>query len=148
YYRELAANQIGRQRGQSVILPFCPAILDRGVLPFDVASLLQPLAERADERHKSPWGCAVEEPDHWRRRLLPARRERPDRRSAAEQVSGLFTQSGGTAGPDGVREPRPHHSSGIDVPMNRQASLGCVRRKRNQFRRVSASSIGITGAPA
>src|SRR5436190_950050 len=30
------------------------------------------------------------------------------------------------AGPDGVREPRPHHSSGIDVPMKRQASLGCV----------------------
>ena len=45
---------------------------------------------------------------------------------ACSHVSGLFTQSGGTAGPDGVREPRPHHSSGIDVPMNRQASLGCV----------------------
>src|SRR5215831_14811047 len=42
---------------------------------------------------------------------------------ACSHVSGLFTQSGGTAGPDGVREPRPHHSSGIDVPMNRQASL-------------------------
>ncbi len=28
--------------------------------------------------------------------------------------------------PDGVREPRPHHSSGIDVPMKRQVSLGCV----------------------
>jgi hypothetical protein len=45
---------------------------------------------------------------------------------ACSHVSGLFTQSGWTAGPDGVREPRPHHSSGIDVPMNRQASLGCV----------------------
>src|SRR5262249_7507574 len=45
---------------------------------------------------------------------------------ACSHVSGLFTQSGGTAGPDGVREPRPHHSSGIDVPMKRQASLGCV----------------------
>src|SRR5262249_31851597 len=45
---------------------------------------------------------------------------------ACSHVSGLFTQSGGTAGPDGVREPRPHHSSGIDVPMNRQAYLGCV----------------------
>src|SRR5262249_15575823 len=45
---------------------------------------------------------------------------------ACSHVSGLFTQSGWTAGPDGVREPRPHHSSGIDVPMNRQGSLGCV----------------------
>jgi hypothetical protein len=34
--------------------------------------------------------------------------------------------AGWTAGPDGVREPRPHHSSGIDVPMRRQPSLGCV----------------------
>jgi hypothetical protein len=45
---------------------------------------------------------------------------------ACSHVSGLFTQSGWTAGLDGVREPRPHHSSGIDVPMKRQASLGCV----------------------
>src|SRR5947209_2266429 len=45
---------------------------------------------------------------------------------ACSHVSGLFTQSGWTAGPDGVREPRPHHSNGIDVPVNRQASLGCV----------------------
>src|SRR6266542_3386950 len=43
---------------------------------------------------------------------------------ACSHVSGLFTQSGWTAGPDGVREPRPHHSSGINVPMKRQASLG------------------------
>jgi hypothetical protein len=28
-------------------------------------------------------------------------------------VSGLLMQSGWTAGPDGVREPRPHHSSGM-----------------------------------
>src|SRR5215470_16089592 len=45
---------------------------------------------------------------------------------ACSHVSGLFTQSGWTAGPDGIREPRPHHSNGIDVPMKRQASLGCV----------------------
>src|ERR671936_288742 len=45
---------------------------------------------------------------------------------ACSHVSGLFTQSGWTAGPDGVREPSPHHSNGIDVPMKRQASLGCV----------------------
>src|SRR5207253_9773878 len=45
---------------------------------------------------------------------------------ACSHVSGLLMQSGWTAGPDGVREPRPHHSNGIDVPMKRQASLGCV----------------------
>src|SRR5262249_38116957 len=45
---------------------------------------------------------------------------------ACSHVSGLLVQSGWTAGPDGVREPSPHHSNGIDVPMKRQASLGCV----------------------
>src|SRR5262249_42115566 len=42
------------------------------------------------------------------------------------RVSGLLVQSGWTAGPDGVREPSPHHSNGIDVPMKRQVWLGCV----------------------
>src|SRR6516225_9825721 len=45
---------------------------------------------------------------------------------ACSHVSGLLVQSGWTAGPDGVREPRPHHSNGIDVPMKRQVWLGCV----------------------
>ncbi len=45
---------------------------------------------------------------------------------ACSHVSGLLMQSEPTAGPDGVREPRPHHSNGIDVPVKRQASLGCV----------------------
>ena len=45
---------------------------------------------------------------------------------ACSHVSGLLMQSGWTAGPDGVREPRPHHSNGINVPTRRQAWLGCV----------------------
>ena len=35
-------------------------------------------------------------------------------------------QSEPTAGLDGVREPRPHHSNGVNAPLRRQASLGCV----------------------
>src|SRR5215831_8572 len=45
---------------------------------------------------------------------------------ACSHVSGLLMQSGWTAGPDGVREPSPHHSNGIDVPMKSQVWLGCV----------------------
>src|SRR6516164_2869082 len=45
---------------------------------------------------------------------------------ACSHVSGLLLQSGWTAGPDGVREPSPHHSNGIDVPMKSQVWLGCV----------------------
>jgi hypothetical protein len=45
---------------------------------------------------------------------------------ACSHVSRLLVQSGWTAGPDGVREPSPHHSNGIDVPMKRQVWLGCA----------------------
>src|SRR5215471_4646446 len=45
---------------------------------------------------------------------------------ACSHVSGLLVQSAWTAGPDGVREPSPHHSNGIDVPMKSQVWLGCV----------------------
>src|SRR6267154_4949003 len=45
---------------------------------------------------------------------------------ACSHVSGLLVQPKPTAGPDGVREPRPHHSNGINLPPKRQASLGCV----------------------
>src|SRR5215510_8982958 len=45
---------------------------------------------------------------------------------ACSHVSGLLVQSGWTAGPDGFREPSPHYSNGIDVPMKRQVWLGCV----------------------
>ena len=46
---------------------------------------------------------------------------------ACSHVSGLLLQSGRTAGPDGVREPRPHHSNGIEVPMN-AAGFSRLRR--------------------
>ena len=45
---------------------------------------------------------------------------------ACSHVSGLLMQSESTAGPDGFREPSPHHSNGIDAPMKRQVCLGCV----------------------
>jgi hypothetical protein len=45
---------------------------------------------------------------------------------ALSHVSGLWMQPNRLV-PDGVREPSPHHSNGINLPPNRQASLGCVR---------------------
>ena len=41
---------------------------------------------------------------------------------ACSHVSGLLTQSGRTAGPDGFRASRAHHSNGIAVPVKRQAA--------------------------
>jgi hypothetical protein len=83
--------------------------------------------------------------------LRPAWQEitsRAAQKSLASHVSGLFTQSGWTAGPDGVREPRPHHSSGIDVPMNRQASLGCVGSTDCAITRHYSLASSSTGAVA
>src|SRR5437016_14231310 len=67
---------------------------------------------------------------------------------ACSHVSGLFTQSGWTAGPDGVREPRPHHSSGIDVPMRRQVSLGSVGSTDCAITRHYSLASSSTGAMA
>jgi hypothetical protein len=52
--------------------------------------------------------------------------QRAAQKSPAVMCPACSRKSGWTAGPDGVREPKPHHSSGIHVPMNRQASLGSV----------------------
>jgi hypothetical protein len=42
--------------------------------------------------------------------------------------AGLLMQSERTAGPDGVREPRPHHSNGIECP---DETSGLSRLRRN-----------------
>src|SRR4030095_6648974 len=44
---------------------------------------------------------------------------------ACSHVPGLFTQSGGTAGPDGVRKPRP---CGLNAPLSVPTNQGCPGR--------------------
>src|SRR5262249_24769003 len=84
-HRHLTANQVGRECGQSIIVTLCPAIFDRNVLAFDVAGLLQTLAEGGHVTRVSLWRCAVEEPDHRHRRLLRARRKRPSGYTSADK---------------------------------------------------------------
>src|SRR5262249_28048058 len=84
-YRDLLANQFGRQRRQSIDLIFGPTVLDRHVLALDIAGVLQALAKSAKRLRESLGRLHVEESDHRRRLLLRARRERPRGRSAAEQ---------------------------------------------------------------
>ena len=82
----LTANQIGRQRRQSIVLAVRPAIFDRDVLALDIAGFASgPGGTRADGMRVRVRRCAAEEPDHRHRRLLRARRERPRSRRAAEQ---------------------------------------------------------------
>src|SRR5262249_47875775 len=80
----LAANQIGGQYRQSIVVTLGPAVFDDDVLVFDGAGLRQALAEGCDETRVFPGRRAIEEPDHRQRVLLRARRERP-RGRAAEQ---------------------------------------------------------------
>ena len=48
-YGDWTANQIGRQRRQTVMVIVGPAILNRHILSFDESGLVQTLAERSDE---------------------------------------------------------------------------------------------------
>jgi hypothetical protein len=66
-------------------LAFGKAEFEHNVLALDIAGLLQALSKSAQTFRKRRKGCRAEIPHHRHRRLLRARRERPRRRSAAEQ---------------------------------------------------------------
>ncbi len=80
------ANQFGRQPRQSIVLVFGPTVYDRHVLALDIAAVFEALAECAQTVRARVRRCGAEEPDHRQRRLLRARGERPNRRSAAENA--------------------------------------------------------------
>src|SRR5262245_47799876 len=82
---DLVLNQLGRQRRQSVILVFRPAVLDCHVLTLDVAGLLQALAERGHHGGVPLRRPTMEEPDHRYRDLLRRHRQRPCRRAAEQR---------------------------------------------------------------
>src|SRR5262245_10249621 len=64
-------------------LAFGPRTFDCDVSALDVAGLLQTIAERGHMKCIAAGRRAVKEPDHWHRRLLRPRRQRP--RRAAEK---------------------------------------------------------------
>src|SRR5262249_39661415 len=82
---DLSANQLGRERWQTVQLSLGPAIFDGDVLAFDVAGLLQALAECSQPVSISVRRLAVDKANHRNRGLLRARRQRPCCRRTAEQ---------------------------------------------------------------
>src|SRR5262249_28289029 len=86
----LAANQITRERRQSVKLIPCPAVFDCHVAAFNNACFIQTSSERGRKvrGRGGLWRTTAQESDRRHRRLLCARRERPYRR-AAEQFDEL-----------------------------------------------------------
>src|SRR5262249_4568908 len=81
----LPANQVGRQRRQSIDLIFAPAVYDRDVLALDIPAILEATVKSAKTVRVRVRRLAVEKPDHRHRLLLRPRRERPRDRCAAEQ---------------------------------------------------------------
>ena len=84
-HHDPAANQIGGERRQSIILALRPAVFDRHVPALDSAGFVQALAECSEPLRERPRRHPAEEPNHRHRRLLRARGERPPGRRAAEK---------------------------------------------------------------
>src|SRR5262249_52937477 len=81
---DLAANQLGSQRRQPLIVVFRPAVFDRQVVTLDVAGFAQSLTERGSKRPPGGLRARAEEANHRHRLLLRAGGQRPGR-STAEQ---------------------------------------------------------------
>ena len=59
----LAASELGDKRGQALVLPFRPAILDHDVAAFDVAEVAQAVPEGAEEMGLESLGGVAEKAD-------------------------------------------------------------------------------------
>src|SRR5207237_2379468 len=79
------ADQVGCQRRQSIELTVRPTILDRHIEAIDIAGFFQALPQSGYLRGEAAGGSKAEKADYRQRRLLRARRERPDRRRPTEQ---------------------------------------------------------------
>jgi hypothetical protein len=78
--RDLTANEIGRHCRQWIELTIRPTILDGDVAALDEARFAQASIVRPFRRRH-----AKKRSDHWHRRLLDVRSERPRCRSTANQ---------------------------------------------------------------
>src|SRR6478735_1226259 len=69
---------------QAIVMTLQPVILDRHILPFDIAGFVEALAERG-HKTRGGIGCsAADNRDHWHRRLLRLYGKRPRERRGAE----------------------------------------------------------------
>ena len=73
----------GYRHWQPIVLIFREAVFDGHVLALDIAGFFEAPMERGDKMWVIAGRPGVEEPDHWHRRLLRTRRERPHDRRAA-----------------------------------------------------------------
>jgi hypothetical protein len=84
HHVNLAADEVGGQCRQPIIVALRPAVFQCQVLSHDVAALAQSLVERGYKRIRVGRRNRAEVADHRHRLLLRTRGQRP-RRCAAEQ---------------------------------------------------------------
>jgi hypothetical protein len=77
----LRTDQVRGERRQSRELTICPSVFDCDVLALDVAGFSEACAKRGHKPRLGNGHSSIEEPDHWNRRLLRVRSERPSRAS-------------------------------------------------------------------
>src|SRR5262249_33209803 len=80
-----ALNQIGGERGQSIIVTVRPAVFDGYIAPLVIPGFGEALPEPVHPLGRIAGRNSAEESDYRRRRLLRIRRERPRRRSAEQR---------------------------------------------------------------
>src|SRR5262249_38714982 len=83
-------GKLGRDLGQAIAAPVCPAIFDRDRAALDPAEVVESPRECCRPLTFRQRCAVAQEPDNWSLpRLLRARRERPRCRRAAEQLDEL-----------------------------------------------------------
>src|SRR5262245_20041080 len=87
--RRPATKQVGHHFRHQIVSALRPAVFNRHVLPFYVAAFTQAFPKGRDTI-SGGLGCpGVDHPDHWHRRRLRTRHQRPHRRSPAEHSDEL-----------------------------------------------------------
>src|SRR6476646_8579885 len=114
-------------------LIFCRAVFDRDVLARNEARFLQALPEGGDEVRGVSERGLPEKTNNGQRRLLRTRRDRPRRRSAAEQRDELPPLHARHGAPPPVQE-----STG-----NQRARVGQPTTRRLRRRRTYQSSLKL-----
>src|SRR5262245_44970159 len=139
-----AADQVGRQCRQPIILTVGPAVFHRHILVLDITDFLQALTNRSNIGRVRRGGRAAEKTNHPHRQLLLARREPPRCRSA-EQRDELASSSVKHGLP--LPEPAVPAYPRLRMPRKRPQVLGGDLNRSESRRWAACPSMMPAQAP-
>ena len=82
---DVTANEICCLIPQPIVITLSPTEFNCDVSTFDITASVEAPVECSHEARECAWRRDIEKPDHRHRRLLRARRKRPDRRAAEKR---------------------------------------------------------------